>query len=337
MTAAAGRAIVPPVLPVIDMSPLRGGGPERAEVVRRIAAACRASGFFYVVGHGVAPELLVRLTAASERFFALAEAEKLEISMGRGGPAWRGYFPVFGELTSGAPDRKEGLYFGTDLPPDHPRVRAGVPLHGANLYPRQVPELRGAVDEYMAAVTAAGHGLISAIGESLGLPRGYFDELYTAEPTILFRIFNYPQADLSAPDWGVGEHTDYGLLTLLAQDEVGGLQVRTPGGWIDAPPLVGSLVCNLGDMLDRLTGGWYRSTPHRVRNAGGRARLSFPLFFDPDFDSEVRPLPRLAGGVPDDAAERWDRASVHAVTGTYGEYLLSKVAKVFPTLAADQL
>lgn len=255
--------------------------------------------------------------------------------MARGGPAWRGYFPVFGELTSGAPDRKEGLYFGTDLPPDHPRVRAGLPLHGANLYPTQVPELRAAVDEYMAAVTAAGHALIAAIGEGLGLPRDYFNNTYTGDPTILFRIFNYPPGDDA--DWGVGEHTDYGLLTLLAQDEVGGLQIKTQGGWIDAPPLPGSLVCNLGDMLDRMTGGWYRSTPHRVRNAGGRARLAFPLFFDPDFMADVQPLPRRAAGLSDDAAERWDRASVHAFRGTYGEYLMAKVARVFPALAADQL
>lgn len=326
------------VLPILDMAPLRGAGLNgRERVIRELAAACRDSGFFYVVGHGVAPELLARLTAESVRFFGLTEAEKSEISMDRGGPAWRGYFPVFGELTSGAPDRKEGLYFGTDLPASHPRVRAGVPLHGANLYPSRVPGLRAAVDEYMAAVTAAAHDLIAGIGEGLGLPANYFNNCYTREPTILFRIFNYPEVDPAVQDWGVGEHTDYGLLTLLAQDEVGGLQIKTQGGWIDAPPVAGSLVCNLGDMLDRLTGGFYRSTPHRVRNAGGRARVSFPLFFDPDFAAEVRPLPRLAGGMTDDAAQRWDRASVHAFRGTYGEYLLSKVAKVFPELAADQL
>jgi isopenicillin N synthase-like dioxygenase len=323
------------VLPVVDMSPLRtSGAAGRAGVIAALAAACREHGFFYAVGHGVDQGLLDRLMAASRRFFALPEAVKLEIAMSRGGPAWRGYFPVFGELTSGAPDRKEGLYFGTELPADHPRVAAGVPLHGGNLFPAQVPELRALVPAYMAAVTAAAHVLIAAIGEGLGLPADYFSMHYTREPTVLFRIFNYPPGD--GVDWGVGEHTDYGLLTLLAQDEVGGLQVKTPRGWIDAPPLAGSLVCNLGDMLDRLTGGWYRSTPHRVRNAGERARLAVPLFFDPDFAAEVVPLPRAATGLSDDAAERWDRASVHAFRGTYGEYLMSKVARVFPALAGAQ-
>ena len=94
----------------------------------------------------------------------------------------------------------------------------------------------------------------------------------------------------------MGEHTDYGLLTLLAQDDNGGLQVRSPAGWIDAPPIPGTFVCNIGDMLDRLTGGWYRSTPHRVRNDSGRDRLSFPFFFDPDFAAEVPPLPGRAAG-----------------------------------------
>ena len=126
-------------------------------------------------------------------------------------------------------------------------------------------------------------------------------------------------------------------LTLLLQDTVPGLQVRTPQGWIDAPPLPGTLVCNIGDMLDRLTGGVYRSTPHRVLNASGRERYSFPLFFDPDFSARVTPLPQHAyigaEQVATDRADRWDGASVLApFDGTYGDYLLDKVGKVFPQL-----
>jgi len=134
--------------------------------------------------------------------------------------------------------------------------------------------------------------------------------------------------------WGVGEHTDYGLLTLLAQDQNGGLQVKSNDTWIDAPPIENALVCNLGDMLDRLTGGWYRSTPHRVLNSSGRGRLSFPLFFDPDFDANLQPLPVLASSGTDPAAEqRWDNADLQAFEGTYGDYLMEKVSKVFPELA----
>jgi isopenicillin N synthase-like dioxygenase len=326
---------MPATLPVIDVTPLRLDG-DAATVAREIEAASRASGFFYVTGHGVPASLLERLDSAAREFFALPEEQKLEIAMARGGRAWRGYFPVGGELTAGRPDHKEGLYFGTELAPEHPRVRAGLPLHGPNLFPRQVPGLRGAVLEYVAALTEAARLVLRGVALSLALEPGYFEDSYTATPTVLFRIFHYPPQPPDDDGWGVGEHTDYGLLTLLAQDRNAGLQVHTPEGWIDAPPLPGTFVCNIGDMLDRLTGGYYRSTPHRVRNLTGRDRLSFPFFFDPDFTAEVPPLPGRArldeGGRP-----RWDGADLQALRGTYGDYLLGKVGKVFPKLGADVL
>jgi isopenicillin N synthase-like dioxygenase len=329
-------------LPVIDMAALFRGGDAaaRAKVARQIEAACRASGFFYVTGHGVSDSVLAALDAASRTFFALPEATKMQIAMARGGRAWRGFFPLGGELTSGRPDGKEGIYFGTELSPEHPRVRDGWPLHGPNLWPAAVPELRPAVETYMAATMRAAHHLLEGVALSLGLQADYFEAHYTAEPTVLFRIFHYPPtppATDGQENWGVGEHSDYGLLTLLAQDAHGGLQVKTPGGWIAAPPLPGTLVCNIGDMLDRLTGGWYVSTPHRVRNDSGRERLSFPLFFDPDFAAEMVPLPPEAAKGKGTAAPRWDGADLQAFTGTYGDYLLGKVSKVFPALGGEVL
>jgi len=317
------------------MSRREGAG--RTAVAMRIEAACSDTGFFYVRGHGVTDEVIAHLDAASRRFFALTREAKQAIAMEHGGRAWRGWFPLEGELTSGVPDRKEGLYLGADLGPEHPRVRAGWPLHGANLWPHEVPELRPAVEAYMSSTIRAAHALMEGIALALGLDAEYFARTYTAEPTVLFRIFRYPpQQSADEERWGVGEHTDYGLLTLLAQDEHGGLQVRSPGGWVDAPPLAGTLVCNIGDMLDRLTGGWFKSTPHRVRNTSGRERLSFPLFFDPDFASRIQPLPRHAAIderlIDEDRARRWDGASVHEFSGTYGDYLLAKVSKVFPQL-----
>jgi isopenicillin N synthase-like dioxygenase len=334
-------------LPVIDVSPLVNGEARavheaqpvqeaQARVARQIQAACRDHGFFYVTGHGVAAGLLDELADASAEFFALPVPEKMEIAMARGGRAWRGYFPVGGELTSGQPDLKEGLYFGTELPGDDPRVQAGLPLHGGNLFPAQVPRLRHLVLAYLAELTRVGQCVLAGVALSLGLEAGYFAEGYTADPTVLFRIFSYPPSAPGTDGWGVGEHTDYGLLTLLAQDDSGGLQVATPGGWVDAPPVPGTFVCNLGDMLDRLTGGWYRSTPHRVRNLSGRTRLSFPFFLDPGFADEVPPLPgRAAAGA--DGRRRWDGQDLRAFTGTYGDYLLGKVSKVFPQLRQDVL
>src|ERR1700733_8062571 len=320
-------------LPVIDVGPLTGPAPAsaRAGVAGQIQAACRERGFFYVTGHGLPAGLLDQLAKASAEFFALPLATKLEIAMARGGRAWRGFFPVGAELTSGRPDRKEGLYFGTELGDDDPRVRAGTPLHGRNLFPGQVPELRPLVLAYLDALTGVAQAVLRGVALSLGLAADYFATGYTADPTVLFRIFSYPPTPPGDDGWGVGEHTDYGLLTLLAQDDSGGLQVRSPEGWMDAPPLAGTFVCNIGDMLDRLTGGWYRSTPHRVRNLSGHSRLSFPFFLDPGFAAEVPPLPdRAAAGA--DGRRRWDGQALRAFTGTYGDYLLGKVGRVFPEL-----
>ena len=309
-------------LPIVDVS-----DPGRA--ADAIGEACRDLGFFYATNHGISDATLSALDTASRRFFALAEERKMQIAMARGGRAWRGYFPVGGELTSGVPDLKQGLYFGEELDERDPRVVEGLPLHGLNLFPADVPELKPAVLRFMDEATRAAHAIMEGVALSLGLDAQYFRRTYTARPTLLFRIFEYPPND--GEGWGVGEHTDYGLLTLLPQDDNGGLQVKTPSGWIEAPPLPGTIVCNIGDMLDRLTGGLYKSTPHRVRNVSGRSRLSFPFFFDPAFDAEIVPLPSSAAR--DDSNERWDRANVHDFSGPYGDYLLSKVSKVFPDLA----
>ena len=321
-------------LPLIDLR----AAPDA--VAHAIGDACRAHGFFYVVGHGIDPALGPRLEDLSHRFFSLPEAVKQRYAMALGGRAWRGWFPLGGELTSGRPDWKEGLYLGSELGADDPRVKAGVPLHGANLLPDDdvLPGFRATIAAWMAAVTALGHRVVAALARSLALPDDYFARRYTADPLILFRIFLYPSRPvpegLDVRD-GVGEHTDYGLLTLLRQDRVGGLQVRTGTGWIEAPPIEDSFVCNIGDMLDRMTGGLYRSTPHRVRlNTSGRDRLSFPLFFDPDMAARIEPIRSVA---TDDHATRWDRASVHAFEGTYGDYLLGKIGKVFPELKQSVL
>jgi isopenicillin N synthase-like dioxygenase len=318
-------------LPVIDVGRLLDGKPD-ADVASRIASACRDTGFFYISGHGVTADVLRSLDEESRRFFALPEDVKLQIAMPKAGRAWRGFFPVGGELTSGRPDLKEGVYFGTELPTTDPRVKAGVPMHGANLWPEGRPAFREAVTGFMSQTTRAAHAVMRGVALSLGLEAGYFAKTYTSDPTVLFRVFHYPPARDVDGEWGVGEHTDYGLLTLLAQDDCGGLQVKSRGGWIEAPPIPGTLVCNIGDMLDRLTGGYYRSTPHRVCNVSGRERLSFPLFFDPSFDAVIEPLPARASQAADDSGERWDRSNVHTFTGTYGDYLLGKVGKVFPDL-----
>ena len=323
-------------IPVIDIGGLESSNEETTRVAREISIACRESGFFYVVGHGVSTTLQDDLLAASREFFALPLERKLEIRMELGGPAWRGYFPLGTELTSGQPDHKEGIYFGSELPNDHPRVRQRTPLHGPNLFP-DLPDFRETIIGYIGALTTLGHRLMEGIALSLNLDRDYFAAKLTTDPLILFRVFHYPPLDSESANakWSVGEHTDYGLLTILRQDDVGGLQVKSSSTWIDAAPIENAFVCNIGDMLDRLTNGLYHSTAHRVQNASSQGRLSFPFFFDPDFEADVNPIEGLTTPEQDDADERWDKVSVRRLSGTYGQYLMRKIAHVFPELAGD--
>lgn len=327
-------------VPTIDVTALRFD-PADPATAAQVDAACRATGCFRVVGQGVPDAARRALDDAAREFFALSDDEKSRIAMVHGGRAWRGWFPLGGELTSGVADQKEGLYFGTELGPDDPRVTAGLPLHGPNLFPVRPTALREAVLDYLQAVTEVGQLVLGAMAVALGLDAAWFATHLTTDPTVLFRIFRYPPLDGPGRDHrhSVGEHTDYGLLTLLGQDGTPGLEFRTDDGWVAVDPDPSALVVNLGDMLERMTAGRYRSTVHRVRNTSGRERLSFPLFLDPDWDAAVRPLP--VG--PADAAgtrrpaERWDGEDPHLWSGTYGEYLRSRVARVFPDLAADQL
>lgn len=339
-------------LPLIDVGPLLAASSNSHAIEKcatEIDKACRESGFFRITNHGVSRELRERLDKLSREFFSLATIEKQACAMPLAGSAWRGWFGVGDELTSGVPDRKEGLYIGEQLPATDPRVVAQTPLHGANLYPKHPADLGACADEWFVAMQKLGAALMRGVALGLQMPADWFEKNIAREPTCLFRIFHYPPIDVAnvpkdgISEWGVAEHTDYGLLTILAQDDCGGLQVRMPAAhdsansndiWLDVPAEPDIFVVNIGDMLDRLTFGRYRSTPHRVRNASGRERMSYPFFIDPSWDAVVEPLP-LDGTPPaDDATRRWDNTSVQAWTGTYGDYLTAKVSKVFPALFA---
>jgi len=312
-------------IPVIDL--------DDAEAGRAIDTACRVEGFFAVPLPSPLRSLRAEVTALVAEFLALPADEKESVAMSRGGRAWRGWFPLGGELTSGVPDRKEGYYFGAELPPDT------RPMHGPNLWPERPSGLAAAVTTWMVAMEELGQEVLSRMAIGLGKPADAFRRGLTAAPTPLFRVFCYPPHPHGDTEtWGVGEHTDYGLLTLLATDGTPGLEVKVRGEWIPAPASADLVVCNIGDMLDRVTGGRYRSNPHRVRNHEGHDRYSLPFFLDPGWDAVVEPWTFDDDWeIPLDAAERWDRANLRDVSGTYGEWLSAKVSKVFPDLAADQI
>eukprot|EP00037_Helgoeca_nana_P011553 m.104000 g.104000 ORF g.104000 m.104000 type:complete len:343 (+) comp20901_c0_seq2:52-1080(+) len=333
-------------LPVVDMSAVSAARSEvdggHAAVARQIGAACSDLGFFYITGHGVDPDLIERVVAGSTAFFALPEASKQAIAMEKSGRHWKGWFRLGGELTSGQPDHKEGLYLGDELGMDHPEVRKGTLMHGPNLWPEVpgFPTFKHDVLQYLDELERVAHLVLAAIATSLGLPQNHFDATFRPSPTRLLRLFQYPTPTDSETRgrWGVGEHCDYGVLTILLQDDVGGLEVRARNGeWLSAKPIPNSFVVNIGDMLERLSWGRYRATPHRVRNSSDhRDRLSIPFFFDPCWDAIVEPIREL-GGAPSDASptpgDRWDGQDV--VIGpprAYGDILTDRVAKVFPAL-----
>jgi len=310
----------------------------------RVVGALSTAWVLLVEREGVGDGRLARLRDASARWFAQPDEIRARDSMERFGRRWRGWFGVGGELTLGRPDGKEGYYLGVDLPEDDPRVRDGWPLHGPNPVPTGVPELAAAVRDWMDLATDVGHRVLAAVAEGLGLDRDWFRRTWCADPVVLFRIFRYPPlaalpvgvGHRSAR--GVGEHTDYGLVTVLAHDGTPGLEVRPDDRWIPVPADPDHLVVNIGDMLERATGGHLRSTLHRV-SSSATERWSFPLFLDPGWDVRVDPLPLDADRFPPSAyhQRRWDgedplQDALFEGTWTYGEYLTRKVARVFPHL-----
>eukprot|EP01133_Synstelium_polycarpum_P005273 gene5273-6111_t len=314
----------------------------KINVAQQIRKECLLHGFFYIKGHGIDQKMFDRLESVTKRFFALPTDTKTLYRSPPGSKEWRGYFRLGDELTSLKPDQKEGLYYISDMDAKSvDRSTAARCAHETNPFPEDsvVDGMKDTVLDYVNVMTELGHTMMEAISLSLGLEPLYFADRYTSpNPFTTLGILNYPSRP--APQegeedvtklWGTGEHTDYGVLTLLAQDDIGGLQVRVPGhGWIKAPPIANTFICNIGDMLEKMTGGLYRSTLHRVAlNSTGRERHSFPFFFDPNFNSTVEAIPGLPHG-EDDSATRWDKQSVHVFGATYGEYVLAKVGKALP-------
>ena len=197
-------------LPIIDIEPLVTKAVGQKEVAKQINAACVKEGFFYIKGHGISEKLQSQLDQISHNFFNLDPDLKLRMKMELGGRAWRGYFRVGDELTSGEPDLKEGIYFGAELPKSDPRVHERLPLHGANLFPAELPEFKQVVLDYITALTELGHHLMRGVSLSLGLPESYFNDHFTTDPLVLFRIFHYPAQEqknalpYAQTSWGEG-------------------------------------------------------------------------------------------------------------------------------------
>ena len=306
-------------LPIIDISPLYGDEPDAWQgVAEQIDRACRQWGFFYIKGHPISPARIAEVLGNAQRFFALPVEEKLKIDITQT-RHHRGYGAVATEqLDPTKPsDLKETFDMGLHLPADHPEVLAEKPLRGPNRHP-DLSGWQALMEQHYRDMQALAQTLLRAMTLALGIERDFFDTRFN-EPVSVLRLIHYPPRDTAscAEQQGAGAHTDYGCITLLYQDAAGGLQVRNVNGqWIDAPPIDGTFVVNLGDMMARWSNDRYLSTPHRVISPLGVDRYSMPFFAEPHPDTLIQCLP----GCQDDAHPP------KYPTTTCAEFLLSRFA-----------
>ncbi|PPR12060.1 MAG: 2-oxoglutarate-dependent ethylene/succinate-forming enzyme [Alphaproteobacteria bacterium MarineAlpha11_Bin1] len=283
MTGLGAEYISEDVLPIIDITSLRSGDKwARNAVASEIRSACLDLGFMYIVGHGVDPELRAEVFAQSARFFAQPRDLKLVTDM-KLSPHNRGYEPLGAQtLEDGArPDLKEGFYIGEEIPMDHPRLQNGSFNLGPNQWPEGLPGFEVTMMNYYVEMLSLGETLMRGIALSLALEENYFAN-FCREPLTALKLLHYPPqpANPDLSEKGCGAHTDFGGITMLMQDENGGLQVLGKNQkWLHAPPIQDAYVVNLADMISRWTNDMYRSTLHRVINLSGMDRYSVPFFF----------------------------------------------------------
>mmetsp|Transcript_49510 Transcript_49510/g.92259 ORF Transcript_49510/g.92259 Transcript_49510/m.92259 type:complete len:375 (-) Transcript_49510:74-1198(-) len=313
-------------LPIISIAALRNPSAsleERQAVGSALHDACRDVGFFYVSEHGLDEQLSRRVRTMSREWFALPEIVKKEIALSS--CKWRGYrgYQALGANVTRyeggyARDWHEAIDLYKDFSESSAEVMAKRPLHGPNPWPTQVPGYKETLQTYVQECTELGAALLRGISLGLGLPEEYFAGHRAGDPFWVMRVIHYPPLAAAARDdhtahaaasaalqgmevdrsvqLSCGEHSDYGLLTIVNQDEeLSALQVKNAAGeWVDAAPVPGTFVCNVGDMFKVWTNGLYQPTVHRVVNLhSNRHRVSVPFFYEPNFDTWVEPEPRL--------------------------------------------
>ena len=278
-------------IPVVDVSGAISGDDIQG-VADAIHAAAIDHGFFYISNHGIDPALMDQAFAVSKAFFELPEDEKQAVAVDTHQRGWlaQGMSRLQGSKTH---DLKEVFFWGTETTAEDPDVVACKPLCAVNQWPTDFPRLQSELTPYYDAVCNTARHLMAAIAVSLNQPADFFDEAYQ-KPLARGQLVYYPastETDEAEERFGVAPHTDFGVLTMLLQDTSGGLQVRAKSGeWIEAPPIPGTLVCNIGDLLARWSNNRFASTVHRVINRTSSARYSVPVFFDPHTDTVIDPV-----------------------------------------------
>lgn len=312
-------------IPIIDIGPLVDGSDPRG-IARKIGDVCEQVGFFYVKNHGVPMDLVAGMYSATRRFFDLPLETKQRLNVAHSGPTLRGYIPPYGENAdpNNSRDLKEAFDFGL-------HQEEVSRFFGPNPMPSEaeLPGFKDTCEAYHSAMMALARKLVGAFALSLDLPADYI-EAKQRNPITIQRLLHYPPqvGKVSQEEIGIGAHTDYGFLTILSQDSVGGLQVRNGNGeWVSAPPVEGTFIINIGDLVQAMTNGRYSSTVHRVINTSGVDRYSIPFFIDLDFDAVVEPLPTCV------SAENRATSSPF----TCGEYKYGRFVDVYPHLKEAEI
>lgn len=281
----------PPAIPVIDFHPdRRASATGAAELAAEVGQAFTTVGFCYITHHGVPEAVIDRAATAAMTFFRLPAEEKAKSTPRESVRGWNaiGRTQMYGAEN---PDYKEYYQIGLELPRDDPAVVAGQPLRGPNQWPDSVPDFQPALSDFFREIGACGQAFLKVVARSLGADPDFFVDRYDKPLQRTQAVYYPPHPTATAGEvYGVAPHTDYGCVTLLWQDDVGGLEVQERSGtWLQAPPIPGTLVVNIGDLLARWSNDRYRSNFHRVTNRSGRERLSIATFYDPDFVARVDP------------------------------------------------
>lgn len=309
-------------IPVVDIAALVNGT-DPSQTAKDINWALSNVGFMYVKNHGIDPQLVTQAFDQTKKFFDLPLADKMSLHVEKSGVALRGYTEMFGENTD--PTKTKDLKECFDLGPE--RAGTSTPFFGANQWPDAtvLPEFQPVIYQYHEAMCGLYKTLRRGLALSLGLEPSYF-EAKMRDPITIQRLIHYPpqSGKIDEAVMGIGAHTDYGHMTILAQDDVGGLQVMNRDGvWVEAPLIENTFVINIGDLMQRLTNDIYLANLHRVVNISGRQRYSFPFFADADYDAQIAPIPSCVSA---------ENPSRYAPV-TCGEYKFSRFVDTFPHLA----
>jgi isopenicillin N synthase-like dioxygenase len=303
------------LIPVLDLGTARqADGSFSADFIEQLRYATHNVGFFQITGYGAAPGQPEQLLDTIRRFFSLPLEERLKLD-NRLSPHFRGYTRMGTEVTQGKADAREQIDYSPERQPvrDYPEDQPFWLLQGPNLWPDEsFPELRPVAMAWAELMSLVGMELLRGIAVSLQLPEDYFDEPFQGSPAWMGKLVHYVGGVVEAAgDQGVGSHADYGFVTLLLRDDVGGLEVLPPGAaaWVPVEPLPGALVVNLGEMLEVATEGYLAATIHRVQAPPpGVDRYSVPFFWSPRLDAVIHPVPlppelkAAARGITDDPA-----------------------------------